>query len=187
MQLKVGQVVIHPHHGPAEVTDLYTRTVKGEEVEYADLEVQGNKLHVSLPVKNAEEIGIRDVAGREELGELTDVLCAPTVNEEKQWSRRYKANRAAMATGDPLQLATVVRDLVRRRERSSLSLGERDLLREASAPLIAEIAIAMKVSEEEAQEAMFSMIMEESDQVLDSIDKSEKNPAKKATKKTAKK
>lgn len=118
---------------------------------------------------------------------MTDVLCAPTVNEEKQWSRRYKANRAAMATGDPLQLATVVRDLVRRRERSSLSLGERDLLREASAPLIAEIAIAMKVSEEEAQEAMFSMIMEESDQVLDSIDKSEKKPAKKATKKTAKK
>lgn len=174
MQLEVGQVVIHPHHGPATVTDICTRTVRGKDVDYAELEVQGNKLHVSFPVSRAEEIGIRDVAGRHQLDKLTEVLCAPTVNEESQWSRRYKANRASMATGDPLQLAAVVRDLVRRRERGSLSLGERDLLKEAAAPLLAEIALAVDLNEDEAREIMFRMIMDESPRALDELEESRK-------------
>lgn len=169
MQFEVGQIVIHPHHGPAQVIDICTRTIKGEKVDYAELEVQGNKLKVSFPVSKADEIGIRDVAGEHQLDKLTQVLCAPTVNEETQWSRRYKANRASMATGDPLQLAAVVRDLVRRRERGSLSLGERDLLKEASAPLLAEIALAVDVDEEVAREVLISMIMEESPDVLERI------------------
>jgi len=167
MQLEVGQIVIHPHHGPAAVTSIITRTVKGQPLDYAELEVQGNKLRVSIPVSKAEEIGIRDIACDSQLDKLTEVLCAPTVNEETQWSRRYKANRASMATGDPLQLAAVVRDLVRRRERGSLSLGERDLLKEASAPLLAEIALAVEVDEDKAREIMFSMIMDESTHALD--------------------
>ncbi|WIY82677.1 CarD family transcriptional regulator [Propionimicrobium sp. PCR01-08-3] len=170
MKFHVGQTVIHPHHGPAAVTKVMTRKVRGEQVEYVELEVVSNKLMVSLPVSKAEEIGIRDVAGVHELDKLAEVLSGPTVGEEPQWSRRYKANRASIATGDPLQLAAVVRDLVRRRERGSLSLGEKDLLKEASAPLLAEIALAINISEDDALEVMHSMILEESRDALDALD-----------------
>lgn len=169
MKFQVGKTVIHPHHGPAAVANVMTRTIKGVEVEYVELEVVASKLRVSLPTAKAEEIGIRAVAGLDELNKLAEVLSGPTVSEEPQWSRRYKATRASIASGDPLQLAAVVRDLVRRRERGSLSLGEKDLLKEASAPLLAEIALAVDVSEEQAREVMFTMIMEESREALDAL------------------
>lgn len=173
MKFHVGQTVIHPHHGPAMVAKVMTRTLRGAQVEYAELEVVSSKLMVSIPVSRAEEIGIRDVAGVHELNRLADVLSGPTVGEEPQWSRRYKANRASIASGDPLQLAAVVRDLVRRRERGSLSLGEKDLLKEASAPLLAEIALAVDVSEDEASEVMYAMIMDESRAALDALERAE--------------
>lgn len=173
MKFHVGQTVIHPHHGPAMVAQVMARTVRGQQVEYVELEIASSKLVVSLPVSKASEIGIRDVAGAHELDRLAEVLSGPTVSEEPQWSRRYKANRASIATGDPLQLAAVVRDLVRRRERGSLSLGEKDLLKEASAPLLAEIALAVDVTEEDALEVMYTMIMTESRAALDALERAE--------------
>lgn len=173
MKFHLGQTVIHPHHGPAMVAKVMSRTVRGEQVEYVELEIVSSKLVVSLPISKAGEIGIRDIAGARELNRLAEVLSGPTVGEEPQWSRRYKANRASIATGDPLQLAAVVRDLVRRRERGSLSLGEKDLLKEASAPLLAEIALAVDVSEEDALEVMHTMIITESRAALDALERAE--------------
>ena len=37
MNFHVGQTVIHPHHGPALVSKVMTRKVRGEDVEYAEL------------------------------------------------------------------------------------------------------------------------------------------------------
>ncbi len=69
---------------------------------------------------------------------------------------------ASIATGDPLPglppwFATwcVVASAVR-------SLGEKDLLKEASAPLLAEIALAVDVSEDDARDVMTAMILDES-------------------------
>lgn len=95
------------------------------------------------------------------------MLCAPTGPEESQWARRFKANRALISTGDPLHLAEVVRDLTRRLERGSLSLGEKDLLKEGSVPLVAEIALATGSDEENAIEVMRELILEQSIAVLD--------------------
>ena len=44
MKFHVGQTVIHPHHGPAMVAKVMTRTVRGERVDYAELEVVSSKL-----------------------------------------------------------------------------------------------------------------------------------------------
>ncbi len=77
MKFHVGQTVIHPHHGPAMVAKVMTRTVRGERVDYAELEVVSSKLMVSIPVSKADEIGIRDVAGVRELDRLAEVLSGP--------------------------------------------------------------------------------------------------------------
>lgn len=134
MQFHAGHIVVHPHHGPASVVGTLTRVVRGKPREYVDLSLHCGQMTISVPLDQADEIGIRDVAGVGELERLAAVLCAPTGPEESQWARRFKANRALISTGDPLHLAEVVRDLTRRLERGSLSLGEKDLLKEASFP-----------------------------------------------------
>lgn len=169
MQLEIGDVVIHPHHGPATVTGSFTRKVRGEDKEYMQLEVNESKLTVAVPCDKVDEIGLREVATAGQLSKLAEVLCSPTGQEETQWSRRYKANREAIASGDQIKIATVVRNLVRRREKGSLSLAEKDLLKEASAPLVAEIMLAVNVEEDQAREVINTLIISESTAALDEL------------------
>ncbi|SDB84511.1 transcriptional regulator, CarD family [Raineyella antarctica] len=166
MEFRQGHIVIHPHHGPASVIGTTTRMVKGIARQYVELSIHCGKMTVSVPLERAEEIGIRDVAGLGELEHLAAVLSAPTGPEESQWARRFKANRALISTGNPIHLAEVVRDLTRRLERGGLSLGEKDLLKEASIPLVAEIALATGSDEENAVAVMRTLIIEESMAVL---------------------
>lgn len=170
MEFTVGQTVIHPHHGPAVVTGRTTRKVRGVPVDYLDLEVCDTGMTVCMPVSKAEEIGIRTVAGKSLLDALVNVLCGPSCEQESQWSRRMKAQRMEVATGDPVRIACVVRDLVRRREERGLSLAEKELLKEASAPLVAEIALAVAKPTDQARAVMLALVLEASPEVLERID-----------------
>ena len=177
MQFNAGQTVIHPHHGPAVIKGRMSRTIKNNVIEYVEMTVRETGLNVCIPMTKLDEIGIRAVAGRSMLDDLAEVLCAPTGQIENQWARRYKAQRMEAATGDPLRIAAVVRDLIRRREERGMSLAERDLLKEASAPLLAEIALAVDSTEDKAKVVIHTLVMEGSPAVLDRLDQLEVSAA----------
>ena len=170
MQFTTGQNVIHPQHGPAVVLGVCERNVKGTMVDYVSLEICESGLQVMVPVSKLEQVGIRNVAGRRMLDELADVLTAPSGHIETQWARRYKAQRMEAASGDPLRIAAVVRDLLRRREEKGMSQAERELLREASAPLLAEIALAVETTEDKARGVLRALVLEGSTDVFNRID-----------------
>lgn len=169
MNLQPGHTVVHPHHGPATVVSTMTRTMRGEEVEYVNLELTDGKLQVSVPAASLEDIGIRELASEADLRSLAEVLAGPSGHQEAQWSRRIKACREEVASGDPVRLARVVRDLVRRGETTALGTAEKDLLRQATAPLVAEIALSRGVPQEVADEVIRAMVLEESIEVLDRL------------------
>jgi CarD family transcriptional regulator len=154
MQFSEGQTVVYPVHGPATITSIFSRTVKGNEIEYLKLEVHDTKLEVSVPLASAEKVGIRAVLGTEEMKALFEVLRAPTVDEEDKWSRRMKDNQEKLKVGDIFTVAGVVRDLTRRNEYKGLSLAERDLLRHAQGPLVTEIALSLGIDNDEAEAAL---------------------------------
>lgn len=173
MQLIPGQIVIHPQHGPAAVGETTQRIVRGELTDYVSLEICETGLKVMLPAGKLADVGIRAVACRRMLDDIAAVLTGPSAQVENQWSRRYKAQKSEAASGDPLRIAAVVRDLLRRREEKGVSQAERELLREASAPLLAEIALAVDTTEEKARGVLWALILEGSTEVfgrLDSLD-----------------
>jgi CarD family transcriptional regulator len=170
LQLTEGLTVIHPHHGPATVLGATTRKIRGEAVEYIELRICETGLNICIPLAKAQESGLRAVAGDAMLDDLVGVLTQPSGPVEKQWARRFKAQRMEVATGDPMRIAAVVRDLVRRREEHGISLGERDLLKEAAAPLVAEIALAVNISESKARAAVESLVLEGDADVLNHLD-----------------
>lgn len=170
MQLTEGQTVIHPHHGPATVLGTTVRKVRGASVDYIELRICETGLNVCIPLAKATESGLRAVAGGAMLDELIQVLTEASGPVEKQWARRFKAQRMEVATGDPLRVAAVVRDLLRRREDNGISLAEKDLLKEASTPLLAEIAIAVQIDEAKARAVVVSLVLEGDAEVLDRLD-----------------
>ena len=79
------------------------------------------------------------------------MVVAEQVEEPTNWSRRYKANLEKLASGDVKKVAEVVRDLWRRDQDRGLSAGEKRMLSKARQVLVSELALAKKVSEEEAE------------------------------------
>ena len=151
MQFSEGQIVVHPHHGPATVTQIAERTFGKVTRRYLRLTVTGSDLDVAVPLDAAEELGIRSVIGNAMLQRVFDTLHAPTGPQESAWSRRYKENRERLRLGELLSTAGVARDLGRRQQEKGISTGERDMLREARKPLATEIALAMGVDEDRAE------------------------------------
>lgn len=142
MNCQVGDVVVYPHHGAAQITAIETRELKGEPTEYLVLRIQHSDLVVRIPTKNLEEVGVRDVVDHEGLQEVFDVLRTPHVEEPTNWSRRYKANQEKLASGFVNKVAEVVRDLWRREQERGLSAGEKRMLSKARQVLVGELALA---------------------------------------------
>jgi len=71
-----------------------------------------------------------------------EIGCGVTVlgggDDERNWSRRYKANLEKLASGDLVQVVEVVRDLAEREASRGLSAGEKRMLAKARLILLQE-------------------------------------------------
>ncbi|MBF4575795.1 CarD family transcriptional regulator [Frondihabitans sp. VKM Ac-2883] len=151
MHFEVGETVVYPHHGAAEITAVKTRVIKGTEKLYLTLRVAQGDLVIEVPAENVDLVGVRDVIGSEGVEQVFDVLREPFTEEPTNWSRRYKANQEKLATGDVGKVAEVVRDLWRRDHDKGLSAGEKSLLAKARQVLVSELALAEHIDETAAQ------------------------------------
>ena len=148
MPFSKGQILVHPHHGPAVVSSFQTHPRMQKDC--IVLEVQSSHLMVWVPVDQVDHVGLRPVLDRPGLDALFGTLRAPADEEDPQGSRRYKDNTEKLATGDPLVIAAVVRNLMLRNAAAGLSQAERDMLRQARRPLLTEISLALGISEDDA-------------------------------------
>ncbi|PWL20721.1 MAG: CarD family transcriptional regulator [Candidatus Aquiluna sp. XM-24bin5] len=150
MKFEVGETVVYPHHGAAEIIEVSDKKIRGEKQKYLKLRVAQGDLIIQVPAANVEMVGVRDVIDRKGVKQVFDVLRAEFVEEPTNWSRRYKANLEKLASGDVVKVSEVVRDLWRRDQDRGLSAGEKRMLAKARQILISELALARKVDEEKA-------------------------------------
>ena len=108
MTFKVGETVVYPHHGAAQIEAIEKRTIKGEEKIYLVLKVAQGDLTVRVPAENIDLVGVRDVVDSAGLDRVFNVLRQPYTEEPTNWSRRYKANVEKLASGDVINVAEVV-------------------------------------------------------------------------------
>ena len=147
MLFEVGETVVYPHHGAAEIVEKAQRTIRGETKAYLQLKVAQSELTIWVPEENVEMVGVRDVINAEGVEEVFGVLRADFIEEPTNWSRRYKANLEKLASGDVVKVSEVVRDLWRRDQDRGLSAGEKRMLAKARQILISELALARRVDE----------------------------------------
>jgi CarD family transcriptional regulator len=134
VKFDIGETLVYPHHGAVTITELETKTVKGEDKRYMTLRVHTSDLIIKLPIDNVELVGVRDVIDAAGVGEVFAVL----------------QNDFVEASGSVHRVAEVVRDLWRREQAQGVSAGEKRLLLKARQVLISELALARSVSDEDA-------------------------------------
>ncbi len=150
MTFKVGDRVVYPHHGAAEIIKLEKREAFGDEREYLVLRMTHGEMTVSVPADKAEEVGMRWPISTEDVDDLFEVLARRDVREPANWSRRYKNHQEKLKSGDVYQVAEVVRNLALRERTKGLSAGEKTLYNTARSVLVSELSFALDVSEDEA-------------------------------------
>ena len=152
MTFTVGETVVYPNHGAAVIENIETRTIKGEDKKYLVLRIVAQQdLVVRVPACNLDLVGVRDVADKEGLERVFDILRASQVEEPTNWSRRYKANLEKLHSGDVMKVSEVVRDLWRRERDRGLSAGEKRMLAKARQILVSELALAEHTNEDKAE------------------------------------
>jgi len=145
----VGDKVVYPGHGVAEVTGLEAREISGTALEFYVLRVLENNVKVMVPKHNAKSVGLRRLVGQEEVDEVYTVLKQRGGKiSTATWNRRYREYMEKINTGSLVEIASVLRDLCILRSDKELSFGERKMLDTARTLLVQELALAKGEDEE---------------------------------------
>ena len=143
MTFSVGDKVVYPGHGVAEVTGIEKREISGAALEFFVLRVLENNVKVMVPKHNAKSVGLRKLVKQDEVDQVYAVL---KHRGEKistaTWNRRYREYMEKINTGSLVEIASVLRDLSILRADKELSFGERKMLDTARTLLVQELALA---------------------------------------------
>lgn len=157
-RFSVGDTAIYPSHGVADVIQLEMKTIGQQSLAFYHLQVRGTGLKIIVPIEKAENNGMRPLADSDEIEELFDLLRDHEVPSDRQtWNRRYRGFMEKIRTGSLFEVAEVYRDLSVLRLHKDLSHGERQMLRNARALLVRELAVARETPETEVEQQLDSL------------------------------
>ncbi len=105
---------------------------------------------VMIPLRNANDIGIREVVSEDCLQEALSILQDEETEMPSNWNQRYRSNLEKIRSGDIKTVAEVMRNLVRRDQEKGLSTGERKMLDAARQIFISELILVRDMEEEAA-------------------------------------
>jgi CarD family transcriptional regulator len=151
-KIKAGDTVIYPQHGACIVQQIKRMKAFGTIREYLILKTVIHEMTLSVPTDMIDKVGVRPPVSRSELDDLVAVLAKADPRVPANWSRRFKNHQEKLKSGDVYQVAEVVRNLAVRDRQSALSAAEKTMYDRARINLVSEIAPALRVSTEKAEE-----------------------------------
>ena len=140
--LNIGDVVVYPMHGAGEIAGIEECEIMGENKSYYVLKLPMGNLKVMIPVDNAENIGLREVIGEDELKEVLTVLKSKPERAKGSWNKRFQSNLDRMKSGDLKEVASVARNLIKQDKERRISSGEKRLMDLAKQILVSELVYA---------------------------------------------
>jgi CarD family transcriptional regulator len=146
----IGDKVVYPMHGAGIIEAIEEKEILGERQKYYIMRMPIGDMKVMIPLKNIKEIGVREIAGEDEIKEVFNILRGEKSKMSSNWNHRYRANMQKIKSGNIFQVAEVVRNLALREKEKGLSTGERKMLENAKQILASEIVLSKNIDEQEA-------------------------------------
>lgn len=137
---KAGDHVVYPTHGVGQVQGIETVEAAGYSLQVIVVTFEENRMTLRVPVNKAASSGLRKLAAGAAMQMALDTLKGRARIKRTMWSRRAQEYEAKINSGDPLQIAEVVRDLHRNAGQPDQSFSERQIYEQALDRLAAEVA-----------------------------------------------
>ncbi len=146
----IGDKVVYPMHGAGIIESIEEKEILGEKRRYYVMMIPVGNMKVMIPMDNVGSIGLREVADQEVIGLVESILQTDETPMSTNWNQRYRANMDKIRSGDIIEVADVVRNLVLRERQKGLSTGERKMLDNARQILVSEIVLAKEMIADDA-------------------------------------
>ncbi len=147
IKLKVGDKAVHPAHGVGEVMAIERREIGGTTNDFYVIKILDNGMKVMVPV-GSTGAQLRAIMTAKDADRVLETMRAREVAVDLQpWSRRFRAYTEMIKSGEPHEIAKVLRDMYRLKFDKDLSFGERRLLDQAKSILMKELALAKEMKE----------------------------------------
>jgi CarD family transcriptional regulator len=162
-QFAVGDAVIYPPHGLGRIVDLARQDIAGQMLDIIVMRFEPAAMTVRVPMQNRQSVGLRSVATKPQMAAALRALdpaadAAPDLADAPDWKRRVKQYVEQVNSGDPMQLARVVRELSQRAAADPLPTAALAVYRTALSRLAQELAIIEQISEIEAAAQIDRMV-----------------------------
>ncbi len=152
MKFKVGDKVVHPAHGAGVIAAIEDKDVLDEFNRYYVINLAVHELRVMVPVRTADEIGLRPVASQKVSRSIFKILAGEAEELPDDFKKRQADIIGRLREGDATSLAYVVRDMAARSRKKTYSPTEARLFEQARSMLSGEVALSLNVAVDQTLE-----------------------------------
>ncbi len=147
----IGDKVVYPMHGAGIIESIEEKEILGNKQKYYIMRMPIGNMKVMIPLESVSEIGLREVIDKEQVDLVVAVLGESRTTMPNNWNRRYRVNMDKIKSGDIMEVADVVRNLMLRDKEKGLSTGERKMLNNAKQILVSELVLVKNMDEVEIE------------------------------------
>ena len=141
---KIGDKIAYPMHGAGIIESIEEKKIMGCNKQYFVMLVPFGEMKIMIPCESCEKIGIRSIMSRNDMEQIFDILSQDSTEMDGNWNRRNRENMEKLKTGDLMNVAEVVRNLMRADNVKKLSMGEKKMLANAKQILVSEIILVQE-------------------------------------------
>ena len=155
----IGDKVVYPMHGAGVIESIEEKEMHGSKRSYYVMNMPLGEMKVMIPMDNACQVGLREVIDSGEVEQVYSVLREPCEANGDNWNRRYTANLEKIKTGNILEIAEVVKNLVHRKNEKGLSAGEKKMLDSAHKLLVSELVLVEGIETTQVDEIIEGLVV----------------------------
>lgn len=150
----IGDKVVYPNHGVGIIEQISSRTIGTTVEKFYLLRIKSSSLKVMVPFHNVESVGLRRVVRNGEITKILEYLTDGKCENHADWKYRFKENSEKMRTGSLMEVAMVLKGLLKLSQDKPLSFREKKMLERARYLLLSEIAMAKNCDEVEIEDEL---------------------------------
>lgn len=146
----VEDLVVYPAQGVGKVERIESQEIGGVNAEFFIVRILSNNVTLMVPVFKAESVGLRALCSPkqgEKILEYLDDRSDFTGYSGQNWNRRYREYSEKLKSGDLLDVAYVLKELLLIGRDKELSFGERRLLEQAMGLITMELSHSLDMNQ----------------------------------------
>lgn len=158
LEFSKGDFVVYPTHGVGKVTGVEEKEIAGQKLKLFVISFEKERMTLRVPIAKVKDSGLRKLSNRKVIDTALKTLKGKVRIKRTMWSRRAQEYEAKINSGDPVQIAEVVRDLHRNADQPDQSYSERQMYQAALDRLARELAAVETTEHEEAVEKLEKLL-----------------------------